>query len=192
MTDDLIALLDGLGINEKVALAGTAVGGAIALHTAFRFPERVAAAAVTSPATFMPAESRDATLARVDDFERNGVRVAFEATANNGYPDELRRDRHRFEAWRARWLGNDPSTFAAVYRMLSNTDLTPELPSIKCPVLVIGGEFDRGRPPSRVEPIATASPRAKFKALRTGHYAGWQTPELIATALGAFLDAASG
>ena len=38
MTDDLIALLDGLGISEKVALAGTAVGGAIALHTAFRFP----------------------------------------------------------------------------------------------------------------------------------------------------------
>src|SRR4249920_3796976 len=33
MTDDLIALLDALGITGKVALAGTAVGGAIALHT---------------------------------------------------------------------------------------------------------------------------------------------------------------
>src|ERR1041385_7981492 len=30
MTDDLIALLDGLGIQEKAALGGTAVGGAIA------------------------------------------------------------------------------------------------------------------------------------------------------------------
>ena len=148
MTDDLIALLDGLGISEKVALAGTAVGGAIALHTAYRFPDRIAAAAVTSPATFMPPENRAATLARVDEFERNGVRVAFEATANNGYPEELRGDRHRFEAWRSRWLANDPASFAAVYRMLSNTDLTPELASIKCPVLVIGGEFDRGRPPS--------------------------------------------
>ena len=38
MTNDLIALLDALGIKEKVALAGTAVGGAIALHTAVRFP----------------------------------------------------------------------------------------------------------------------------------------------------------
>lgn len=190
MTDDLIALLDGLGINEKAALAGTAVGGAIALHTAFRFPERVAAAVVTSPATFMPPENRAATLARVDEFERNGVRVAFEATANNGYPEELRGDRHRFEAWRSRWLANDPASFAAVYRMLSNTDLSPELASIKCPVLVIGGEFDRGRPPSRVEPIARAIPGAKFKVLRTGHYAGWQTPELVATEIGAFLEAA--
>ena len=188
MTEDLIALLDALGIKEKVTLGGTAVGGAIALHTAFRFPDRIATVAVTSPATFMPPENRAATLARVDEFERTGVRVAFEATANNGYPEELRADRHRFEAWRSRWLGNDPASFAAVYRMLSNTDLTPELPSIKCPVLVIGGEFDRGRPPSRVEPIAKAIPGAKFKVLRTGHYAGWQTPELVAAEISAFLD----
>ena len=72
--------------------------------------------------------------------------------------------------------------------MLLDVDLSAELPSIKCPVLVIGGEFDRGRPPSRVEPIAKAIPGAKFKVLRTGHYAGWQTPELVATEIGAFLD----
>ena len=190
MTDDLIALLDTLGVSEKIALAGTAVGGAIALHTAFRFPNRIAAAVVTSPATFMPPENRAATLARVDDFERNGVRVALEATAANGYPEELRGDRARFGAWRSRWLANDPASFAAVYRMLSNTDLTPELPSVKCPVLVIGGEFDRGRPPSRIEPVAKAIPGAKFKVLRTGHYAGWQTPELVATEIGVFLDQA--
>jgi 3-oxoadipate enol-lactonase len=188
MTDDLIAMLDGLGIKEKIALAGTAVGGAIALHTACRCPERIAAVIVTSPATFMPQETRAATLARVDDFERNGVRVAFEATAANGYPEELRGDAARFEAWRARWLGNDPASFATVYRMLAGMDLSPELPSIKCPVLVIGGEFDRGRPPARVEPIAKAIPGAAFKVLRTGHYAGWQTPELVAGEIGAFLD----
>jgi 3-oxoadipate enol-lactonase len=190
MTDDLIALLDALGIKEKVALVGTAVGGAIALHTAFRFPQRIAAAVVTSPATFLPPENRAATLARVDDFERNGVRVAFEATAGNGYPEELRGDRARFEAWRARWLANDPTSFAAVYRMLAGIDLTPELASIKCPVLVIGGEFDRGRPPSRVEPIAKAIPGATFKVLRAGHYAGWQTPELVAAEIAAFLNSA--
>jgi 3-oxoadipate enol-lactonase len=58
MTDDLIALLDELGISEKIALGGTAVGGAIALHTAYRFPDRIAAVAVTSPATFMPPRTR--------------------------------------------------------------------------------------------------------------------------------------
>ncbi len=36
MTDDLMSLLDAIGIAGKVALAGVAVGGAIALHTAVR------------------------------------------------------------------------------------------------------------------------------------------------------------
>jgi len=190
MTGDLIALLDGLGIKDKVALAGTAVGGGIALHTAFRFPDRVSAAVVTSPATSIPPANRDATLARVAKFESEGVRAVFDGTAANGYPEELRGDSAKFAAWRARWLANDPSSFAAVYRMLLDMDLSRELPSIKCPVLVIGGEFDRGRPPSVVEPIARAIPGAKFKVLPTGHYGGLQTPELMAGEIAAFLDSA--
>ena len=188
MTDDLIALLDGLGITEKVALAGTAVGGAIALHTAFRFPERIAAAIVTSPATSIPPANREAVLTRVAKFEAEGVRSVAEETAANGYPEELRGDRARFEGFRARWLANDPSSFAAIYRMLAGMDLAPELAQIKCPVLAIGGEFDRGRPPSRVEPIAQAIPGAQFKVLPVGHYAGLQTPELMAREIAAFLD----
>src|SRR5262245_63709785 len=58
MVDDLVALLDELGIAGKVALAGIAVGGAIALHTAARCPQRVAAAVVSGPATGMPSVGR--------------------------------------------------------------------------------------------------------------------------------------
>ena len=114
---------------------------------------------------------------------------AFEATADNGYPEELRGDRAKFEGFRARWLANDPVSFGAIYRMLGDMDLMPELASVKCPVLVIAGEYDRGRPPNVVEPIAKAIPGAQFKVLPTGHYAGLQTPELVAGAIGEFLDA---
>jgi 3-oxoadipate enol-lactonase len=188
MTGDLIALLDGLGITGKVALAGTAVGGAIALHTAFRFPDRVAAAIVTSPATSIPPANRAAVLARVARFESEGLRSVVDATADNGYPSELRNDKVRFEGFRARWLANDPSSFAAIYRMLAGMDLSPEFAAIACPVLVIGGEYDRGRPPAVVEPVAQAIPGARFKVLPTGHYAGLQTPDLVAGAIGEFLD----
>ncbi|MEA2930782.1 MAG: 3-oxoadipate enol-lactonase [Hyphomicrobiales bacterium] len=188
MTDDLIALLDALGVIGKVPLVGTAVGGAIALHTAVRFPDRIAAVIATSPAISLPDATRAATLERVGRFERDGVRVAFEATAANGYPEELRGDKTKFAAFRARWLANDPVSFGAIYRMLGDMDLFDELASIKCPVLVIGGEFDRGRPPAVVEPIAKGIPGARFKVLPTGHYAGLQTPELVAAEISAFLD----
>src|SRR6266481_8132628 len=51
MADDIAVLLDHIGIAGKVALAGIAVGGAIALHFAARYPERTSAVVVGSPAT---------------------------------------------------------------------------------------------------------------------------------------------
>ena len=105
----------------------------------------------------------------------------------NGYPPELRGDAARFAAFRARWLGNDPVSYAAIYRMLVGTDLQPELARIACPVLVIGGALDRVRPPALVEPVARAIPGARYKVLQTGHYMAVETPELVAAAIGDFL-----
>jgi 3-oxoadipate enol-lactonase len=190
MTADLIALLDGLGIAEKVALVGTAVGGAIALHTAARFPDRVAAVIATSPAVSIPVADRDEVLARVARFEQDGLRTVVDRTAATGYPEELRQDKARFEAFRARWLANDPASFATIYRMLAHMDLFPELPKITCPALIVAGEFDRGRPPARVEPVAKAIPGALFKVLPVGHYAGLQKPELMAAEIRALLERA--
>src|SRR5215468_1628866 len=57
----------GAGLSQKVrgALAGIAVGGAIALHFAARYPDRVSAVAVGSPATGIAPELRAAVLDRV-------------------------------------------------------------------------------------------------------------------------------
>jgi 3-oxoadipate enol-lactonase len=188
MTDDLVSLIDALGIAGKVALAGVAVGGAIALHTAVRYPQRVAAVIASSPAISVAADRRAALLTRVEKMEREGLHAVLD-TLDNGYPVELRGDAPRFAAFRARWLGSDPASFGAIYRMLIATDLQPELPRIACPVLVTAGAFDRVRPPQLVEPVARAIPGARYAAFETGHYAPVQTPELYAGAIEGFLDA---
>ena len=190
MVDDLAALLDALGIGGKVALAGIAVGGAIALHAAARLPLRVSAAVVGSPATGIAPDRRAAVLPRVERIEREGMRVAVDDSIANGYAPDLRVDAARFAAFRARWLGNDPASYAAIYRMLAAMDLQPELSRIACPVLVLGGSLDRVRPPALVEPVARAIPGARYQLLETGHYMAVATPELIATAISDFLDEA--
>ena len=188
MVDDLAALLDALGITGKVALAGIAVGGAIALHAAARLPQRISAAVVGSPATGIAPDRRAAVLARVERIEREGMRVAVDDSMANGYPPELRADAARFAAFRARWLGNDPASYAAIYRMLAGTDLRDELPRIGCPTLVLGGRLDRTRPPALVEPVARLIPGARYQVLNSGHYMSVATPKLIAVAIGDFLD----
>ncbi len=180
MVDDLGALLDALGIAGKVALAGIAVGGAIALHAAVRMPNRIGAVVVGSPAVGIAPDRRAGVLARVERIEREGMRVAVEDTMANGYAAELRGNAARFAAFRARWLGNDPASFAAIYRMLAGMDLQDELARIACPVLVLGGRLDRVRPPAMVEPVARAIPGARYQLLETSHYMAVATPELLA------------
>lgn len=190
MVDDLAALMDALGVAGKVSLAGVAVGGAIALHAAARLPQRIAAAVVGSPATGVAPGRRAAVLERVAAIERDGMRSSVEDSMANGYAPELRRDAARFAAFRARWLGNDPASYATIYRMLAGMDLQPELATIACPVLVLGGSLDRVRPPALAEPVARSIPGARYQVLETGHYMAVATPELVAAAIGDFLDEA--
>jgi 3-oxoadipate enol-lactonase len=140
MVADLVALIDALGFTGKVALAGMAVGGAIALHTAALFPNRVAALAVSSPAVGIAADRRATALARIERMEREGLRAVLD-TLDSAYPFELRGDVGRFASFRARWLGSDPVSFAAIYRgLLAGMDnLHDDLSHIACPTLVIAG-----------------------------------------------------
>jgi 3-oxoadipate enol-lactonase len=187
MVDDLIALLGAIGISDKVALAGVAVGGAIAMHAAVWFPQRVAAIVASSPAVGIAPERRPALLARVEMMEREGLHAVID-TLDLSYPAELRGHTQRFAEFRARWLGGDPVSYGAIYRMLIATDISSELPRISCPALVIAGALDRTRPPPLVEPVARAIPGARYAVLETAHYAALQTPELYARTVAEFLD----
>jgi 3-oxoadipate enol-lactonase len=187
MADDIAGLLDGLGIVGKVALAGIAVGGAIALKFAARYPERASAVVVGSPATGVAADRRAATLERVARIEAAGMAFAAEDSMRNGYPEALRGDIGRFERFRARWLGNDPASYAAIYRMLASADIQEELSRLACPVCVIGGSLDHVRPPPMSQATAQIIPGARYVELRTGHYMAVQTPELIADCIDEFL-----
>src|SRR5882762_8482820 len=90
MADDIAALLDALGIAGKVALAGVAVGGAIALHFAARCPERTSAVVVGSPATGVARERLPAALERLTRIEAAGMGFAVTDAMQNGYVPELR------------------------------------------------------------------------------------------------------
>jgi 3-oxoadipate enol-lactonase len=187
MADDIAALLDISGIKGPVALAGVAVGGAIALHFAARYAERTSAVIVGSPATGVALERLPAALERLTRIEAAGMGFAVADAMQNGYVPELRGDLARFERYRARWLGNDPASYTAVWRMLANLDMQDELTRLRCPVLVIGGSLDRVRPPALAKTTADAIPGARYIEIPTGHYMSVQTPELLSDCIDEFL-----
>jgi 3-oxoadipate enol-lactonase len=188
MADDAAGLLDALGVTGRVAIAGIAVGGAIAIHFAARHAVRTAALIAMGPATGIAPERRPAALAMIDAIERDGMRPGMDGSMVPTFPVELRTDMDRYHTVRAQRLGNDPSSYAAVYRMLAHLDMQADFACIACPALVLAGRLDGLRPPALVEPVARAIPGARFAVLETAHYMAWQTPDLVAAEMLSFLS----
>ncbi|HUB12663.1 MAG TPA: alpha/beta fold hydrolase [Acetobacteraceae bacterium] len=187
MADDIAALLDTHGIDGKVALTGTAVGAGIAMHFAVRHAARAGALVVSSPALGVSGERRQGTLDRAAAIEAGGMFGVVESSLANSYPPAVRHNAEEFRKFRARWLCNDPHSFAAISRMLAAQDLTGEVTRIACPTLLIGCTHDGLRPPDAVEALAKTVPGAEYLRVNTGHFAAVQTPGLMAQAIHQFL-----
>ena len=193
LAKDLIALLDALDFQEPVYLAGSAVGAAIAIASAALYPSRIAALALLSPATGIPASARMDRQAFADLLLAGGMRALVEPTLAAGYPPLLRAaDPARYAAFRARWLSNDPESYRFTYRMLIDMDLAPYYGRVVCPVLGIGAEHDALRPPASVQAVVAHIPSHRFTVLPTGHHASVQTPVEVASALDGFFSEVAG
>jgi pimeloyl-ACP methyl ester carboxylesterase len=134
-------------------------------------------------------DRRQATLDRAATVESGGMRAVVETSLAASYPPVVRHDPAVFATFRARWLANDPESFAAINRMLATESIEHELPRIAVPTLVTAGRHDSLRPPSVIEPMARQIPGASFLELNTGHFASIQTPGIIAQAIHYFLHA---
>jgi pimeloyl-ACP methyl ester carboxylesterase len=120
----LPAVLDGLGIAD-FALFGHSVGGAMALVAASRMGDRCRAVVSESAQAFV----EDRTIA--------GVRAARERFQD---PEQF----DRLEKWhgpKARWV-LDAWTEVWLSPEMASWSLVPDLPLVRCPVLVIHGDED--------------------------------------------------
>lgn len=188
LADDLVHLLDEMGIQEQVNLAGAAIGAAVALMCASRHAQRVSSVIAMSPVTEVATVRRLTLLDVADRMERDGLRSMVDAHLGMSYPAEHIDDPQVFQEFRARWLANDPESFALYYRMLAELDVRPSLKAVECPVLVIGAKRDALRSIPASQGVAAQMPNAQFIALDTGHFMHVQSPAAVAGALEEFLS----
>jgi len=169
---DAIAVLDALVIDRAIAV-GHSVGGIVAMAAALAAPERVAGLVLIGTAS----RCSERTAAW---YER--IALAAEQHGGDGlvraiYGEESRR--------RAR---GDARAIAHVARMLTSLysdPLTPKLPAIACPVLLLVGEKDRMGPKAS-QTIRDALPpgRAELEVMPgCGHWPQLDVPGDVIGAL---------
>ncbi|WP_374263268.1 alpha/beta fold hydrolase [Zoogloea sp.] len=187
--DALRSLLDLAGLRQAV-LVGHSMGGMVALHTAARYPGRLAGlvlACCTPAFGATDGALQQAFLARrLGPLDEGATmrEVAVElipSMVGPGADPQLVGDAVALMADIA------PATYRAAMRALVGFDARAALPTLTLPALVVAGRHDRVSTPQVLRRMAARMPDARYAEVEAGHFAPHEAPAEFAALVRAFL-----
>ena len=187
LVDDLHALLGALQLEQPLALCGVAVGAAVAMRFAARYPQRVSQLVALSPACGVASPAREATLQRAAALRVEGLNQAIPALLEKTWPAALRTCAPAFEQFGLRWSSADPGSFAAIFSMLARMQLEADLPGLPARTLLVAGEYDGLRPPAEIDRLASFAPHIEALHVASGHFMPVQSPKWVTALLAGYL-----
>lgn len=186
MTGDLWGVLDRLRIGPVVVI-GVSVGGQIALRAALERPAQVVGlVALDTAARIRAAENWTDRIAAV---HAGGLEPLADGTVARWFvADQADRDPTTVRGYRRMLLRTPVEGYVATCAALRDEDLTPRLPEIVQPVLVLCGSHDAATPPEVVRGLANALPRARYVEIAdAGHLPCLDQPGATAAHIDAFV-----
>lgn len=175
--------LTARGVRD-VVLVGLGLGGVIALEMVRLMPERVRGMVLANAYAEHPAWQ--VILDRSEVGTRNGMRPYAQARI-----DGLLRPTASEETQRAvvEDFGSVPrDVFLHTSRLAWTPRLRDMLPTIRCPTLVLAGQYDPIAPLPLAEELAAGIPRARLRVLETANLSNLDDPAVFDAAVRAFLE----
>ncbi len=188
LVSDVGALLDHFGI-ASCHLAGTAIGSGIGIRFAAAHPQRVTSLALVAPVMGVVPDRKVYLRDRAALVEKEGMQAVVDDTLSRSYPPVVIRDRAMYESYRARFLANDPQSYAALNRAFIDFDAVPDLARLQCPVLVIAGQHDGLRTPEEAARVAAQIRDARLVVIDAAHIAPTQAPAALTAEMLGFYEA---
>jgi 3-oxoadipate enol-lactonase len=188
LAEDVVRLLDGLGV-AMATVAGSSMGGYVALALAERHPARLAGLVLAD--TRATGDSEVAKAARADTLKQ--LRLGGVSAFLDGVPQRML-SRHADPTLRQQvreLCCRQAETIQAFTRaMLDRPDRTALLERIDCPTLVVCGGEDAITPPAEMRALAGALSDGEYVEIAgAGHLANVEAPERFNEAVARFLDA---
>jgi len=167
----LPALLDALGVQERVWLLGHSDGGSIALLHAGHCPQRVAGVVVLAPHIFV----EDISIAAIErarlEYANGDLRARLAKYHDD--PDSP------FGGWNRIWL----------YPRFRPWNITDEVRTIRCPIVAIQGLDDAYGTLAQIRGIAECVPDTTLLELpQCGHSPHKDQPQAVIAAMRAFIQ----
>jgi pimeloyl-ACP methyl ester carboxylesterase len=174
---------------HRFDLVGFSLGGLIAQGFSLAHPEKVRTLTIVSSVSGRTPEESARVMARANTLATSGVTEHLANSVERWFTDEFSQANPEVVQGRiARSLTNDPTCYAAAYRVLAESDLVDQLHQIPVPTLVMTGEKDGGSTPRMAQLMATRIPNARCVIFpRLKHSVLLESPALVATEIVAFL-----
>lgn len=186
LVEDLEALLKALNLSSPYHFVTVAAAATQSLRFLEKHPEMVGSLVLCNPAPGVDPSRAAALDERAAFAMREGMRASLPTTLAISYPETLG-DRAAYDAYRGRYLANDPVGFGFGFRALARTNMLHMLPQIRCPAMVVAGRHDSVRPHAGSAELAKKIPGARFELIEAGHFMPTQGPAALLAVLEDFL-----
>lgn len=147
LADDVVGMLDGLGIKQPIVFIGISIGGMIGQALGLRHPQRFRALVLSNTTSRIPPEGRAAWDERIETVRREGIESQVQPTLERWFSAGFRARRPEEAAWVADMIRGTPAAgMIGCGHAIKTLDYTNQLERIKMPTLVVAGENDPGTP----------------------------------------------
>jgi 3-oxoadipate enol-lactonase len=193
--DDVLAVLDALGVVEPVVLAGFSMGGYAAWQIALHHPLRLRGLVLCD--TRAAGDAEDAAAGRLKMastvLDANSAEPALAMMAKLLSPETQEHRPEVVAAVKAMIMRQPPEAIAAAQRgMARREDVRDELKRITCPCLGIVGLADVISTPKEMQAIVAALPDARLVEIAGGHLTPMENADAVTAAIREFAESRSG
>ena len=186
--DDLVAILDALGVREAV-VCGLSLGGYVVFELVRRHADRVKAVLLvdTKPDADAPDAKRErdklAVLVEREGPEPLVSRLLPTLLGRHTQPEVAEQVREMARRWSV------PGLVGALRALRDRPDSTATLRQIRVPALVLVGSEDQIAPPAGAQEMAALIPNAQFQVVpAAGHLAPLEQPLVTSRLIADFLS----
>jgi 3-oxoadipate enol-lactonase/4-carboxymuconolactone decarboxylase len=181
---DALAVADAAGA-DRFHYAGISIGGMIGQWLGANAGDRLQRLVLSTTA---PKSNPETWSTRIHAVQSGGMAAIADAVLSRWFtPAFLAKRTPRWHSARTTLLACDPAGYVGCCAAIRDMDLTPLLPRIGVPTLVITATHDLATPKEQGESIAKAIPGARLVELPYAHIAIGEAPGRFADALLSFL-----
>lgn len=190
LADDVVGVLDCLGVERPAVFVGISVGGMIGQALGLRHPKRFQALVLASTTSRVPPEGRAAWESRIEAVKRDGIEGQVQPTLERWLSAAFRARDAETTRWVADMIRGTPvAGMIGCGQAIKVLDYTERLDRITLPTLIIAGEKDPGTPVAASEVIQARIAGSKLAIIPDClHQTPIEAPDAFNRILGDFLD----